>query len=72
MGIDAFIIDRRVAMGTGACLLHSQEGADALDLALETVVSQSLAFGAQSARSHPLSILPLLEGNRRERERERM
>lgn len=51
-------------MGTGVGLLHSQEGADALDLALEATVGQSLAFGAQSTRSHPLSVLLLLRGAR--------
>lgn len=73
MRIDAFIVGRCVAMGTGAGLLHSKEGADALDLALESAVSQTLAFGAQSTCSHPLSILLLLEGEREtkpQRERE--
>lgn len=70
VSIDAFIVGRCVAMGTGAAFLHGQEGADALDLALETVVSQSLAFGTQSACSHPLSILLLLGDKTRGRERE--
>lgn len=76
VSIDGFIIRRCVARGTGGGLLHSQERADALNLTLETAVGQSLAFGAQSTCSHPLSILLLLEGERqrhrakRERERE--
>ena len=73
--IDAFIVGWCVAMGTGVCLLHSQEGADALDLALEATVGQSLSFGAQSTCSHPLSVLLLLRGARvkdmQQRERER-
>lgn len=74
--IDAFIVGWCIAMGTGVGLLHSQEGADALDLALEAAVGQSLAFGAQSTCSHPLSVLLLLRGARvkdkqRERQRER-
>lgn len=76
VSVDAFIVGRCVAMGTGAGLLHSQEGADALDLILETAVGQSLAFGGQSTRRHPLSILLLLEGERqtqcRKRKRERV
>lgn len=71
MRIDAFIIGRCVAMGTGAALLHNQEGADALDLTLETVVSQGLAFGTQPACSHPLRILLLLGDERHTAERER-
>lgn len=71
MRIDAFIVGRCVAMGTGAALLHSQEGADALDLTLETVVSQRLAFGTQSACSHPLCILLLLGDERHTAERVR-
>lgn len=47
-------------MGTRVALLHGQEGADALDLTLEAAVSQGLAFGTQSACSHPLSVLILL------------
>lgn len=46
VSIDAFVVSRCVAMGTGVGLLHSQKGADALDLALEAAVGQSLAFGA--------------------------
>lgn len=47
-------------MGTGIALLHKQEGADALNFALETAVSQSFALRAQPACSHPLSVLLLL------------
>lgn len=64
VSIDAFIVGRCVAMGTGAGLLHGQEGADALDLALEAAVGQSLAFWGQSTRGHPLSVLLLLEAER--------
>lgn len=71
VSIDAFIAGRYVAMGTAATLLHSQEGADALDLALETAVSQSLAFGAQSTCSHPLSVLLLLVSERQRHRTER-
>lgn len=60
MSVDGLIIGRRVTVGTRVALLHNQEGADALDLTLEAAVSQSLAFGTQSACSHPLSILMLL------------
>lgn len=68
--IDGFIVGRCVAMGTGAALLHSQEGADALDLTLETAVSQRLAFGTQPACSHPLCVLLLLGDERHTAEKE--
>lgn len=55
----------------GTLLLHCQEGADALDLILETAVGQSLAFGGQSTPSHPLSILLLLEGETQPHKSER-
>lgn len=71
VSIDTFIAGICVAMRAVVALLHRQEGPDALDLTLEAVVSQRFAFGAQSARSHPLSILLLLEEEKRT-ERERM
>lgn len=48
-------------MGTRIGFLHSQEGANALDLTLESAVCEALAFGGEPTRSHPLSILLLLE-----------
>lgn len=71
VSIDALIIGWRVAMRIGAALLHRQKGPNGLDLALEAVVGQRLAFGAQSARSHPLSVLMLLQDARRDRVRKR-
>lgn len=71
MSVDALVIGRRVAMRIGADPLHRQEGPNGLDLTLETVVGQRLAFGAQTARGHPLSVLLLLQGARRDRVRER-
>lgn len=65
VGIDAFITGRCVAMGTGVGLLHCQEGLDALYFNLETAVCEALAFGGQPTGSHPLSILLLLEGQRK-------
>lgn len=61
VSIDAFLAGIRAAR-TGVGLLHSQESADALDLTLETAVSEGLAFGGQPATRHPLSILLLLQG----------
>lgn len=58
-------------MGIGAAPLHGQEGADALDLALEAAVGQRLAFGAQPTGGHPLSVLLLLREARRDGVRER-
>lgn len=69
MSIDAFIIGSCVAMGTGVALLHNQKRANALNLALEAAVSQSLALRAQATRSHPLSVLLLLGGMERHSER---
>lgn len=62
--VDAFIISIVSSMGTRGGILHSQEGTDALYLTLETAVCETLAFGGQSTRSHPLSILLLLEGKK--------
>lgn len=62
VSIDTFITGSCVAMGTGIALLHSQKGANALNFALETAVSQSLALWAQATCSHPLSVLLLLGG----------
>lgn len=71
MSVDALVVDRRVVVRVGAAPLHRQEGANGLDLALEAAVGQRLAFGAQSARGHPLSVLLLLQDARRDRVRER-
>lgn len=62
--VDAFIVSRRITMGTRVGLLHSQEGADALYLTLESAVCEALAFGGQPTCSHPLSILLVLERER--------
>lgn len=69
--VDALVVDRRAVVRVGAAPLHHQEGANGLDLALEAAVGQRLAFGAQSAGSHPLSVLLLLQDARRDRVRER-
>lgn len=71
MSVDALVVDRRVVLRVGTAPLHCQEGANGLDLALEAAVSQRLAFGAQSARGHPLSVLLLLQDARRDRVREK-
>lgn len=71
MGVDALVTGRRVAVRTGAAPLHRQEGPNGLDLALEAVVGQRLAFGAQAASGHPLSVLLLLQDASRDRVRER-
>lgn len=68
MSIDAFVVGSCVAMGTGVALLHKQKGANALNLALEGAVSQSLALRAQATCSHPLSVLLLLGGKERQSE----
>lgn len=71
VGIDAFIIGRCVAMGTGVGLLHCKERVDALYFSLVTAVCQGLSFGSQATPRHPLSVLLLLEGERQSRESER-
>lgn len=60
MRIDVLVAGSCVALGIGPAPLHGQEGADALDLALEAAVRQRLALGAQPTGRHPLSILLLL------------
>ena len=62
VGIDDVVGSGRGTIATG--LLHGQEGADALDLALEAAVSQAPPPGRQPARRHPVGILLLLEDER--------
>lgn len=71
VGVDAFIVGRCLPMGTRVGPLHGQEGADALDFALETAIGQALPFGGQPTCSHPLGVLLLLEGERQRQSRER-
>lgn len=70
VGIDAFIVGRCVAMGTGVGLLHCEECVDALYFSLVAAVSEALSFGSQPTPRHPLSVLLLLEGERQQRQRE--
>ena len=56
--VDALVSLRTVAIGVG--LLHGQEGADALHLALVGAVRQTHPFGGQAGGRHPLGILLFL------------